>query len=44
MMQPSCPGLSLVTRDGFTVMTLKQSNNLPNGESKLNETKKDELL
>jgi hypothetical protein len=27
MMQPSCPGLSLVTRAGFTVMTLKQSSN-----------------
>jgi hypothetical protein len=25
-MQPSCPGLSLVTRAGFTVMTLRQSN------------------
>jgi hypothetical protein len=30
-MQPSCPGLALVTRAGFTVMTLRQSNSLPNG-------------
>jgi hypothetical protein len=31
-MQPSCPGLSLVTRAGFAVMTLRHRNNLPNGK------------
>jgi hypothetical protein len=30
--QNSCPELSLVTRAGFMVMTLRQSNNLPNGK------------
>jgi hypothetical protein len=29
MMESSCPWLSLVMRAGFTVMTLKQSNNPP---------------
>jgi hypothetical protein len=32
MMQHSCPGLSLVTRAGFTVRTLRQSNNPSNGK------------
>jgi hypothetical protein len=31
-MQPSCPALSLVTRVGFTLITLRQSNNLTNGK------------
>jgi hypothetical protein len=30
MMQPSYQGLSMVTRAGITVMTLRQSNNSPN--------------
>jgi hypothetical protein len=29
-MQPSCPGLSLMRKAGFTIMTLRQSNNPPN--------------
>jgi hypothetical protein len=29
-MQPSCPGFSMVTRAGFTVMALRQSYILPN--------------
>jgi hypothetical protein len=41
-MQPSCPGLSLVTRAVFTVMTLRQSNNPPNEKSKITETEKGE--
>jgi hypothetical protein len=41
-MQPSCPGLSLVMRAGFTVMTLGQSNNPPKEKSKLTETEKGE--
>jgi hypothetical protein len=32
MMQPSSPVLSLVTRAGFMVITLRQSNNPPNGK------------
>jgi hypothetical protein len=32
MMQSSCPGLSMVTRDGFLIMSLRQSNNPPNGK------------
>jgi hypothetical protein len=32
-MQPSCPGLSLVTRAGFMVMMLRQRNNPPNGKA-----------
>jgi hypothetical protein len=31
-MQPSCPGLSLVRRAGFKVMTLRQSNSPLNGK------------
>jgi hypothetical protein len=31
-MEPSCPGLSLVTRAGFMVMILRKSNNPPNGK------------
>jgi hypothetical protein len=30
--QPSSPGLSLATRAGFTVMTLRQCNNPLNGK------------
>jgi len=33
MMKPSCPGLSLVMRAGFTVTTLRQSNNPPSGKA-----------
>ena len=33
MMKPSCPGSSLVMRAGFTVITLRQSNNPPSGKS-----------
>jgi hypothetical protein len=40
-MQLSCPELSLVTRAGFMVMTLTQSNNPPNG-TVLTETGKAE--
>ena len=32
MMKLSCPGSPLVTRSGFTVTTLRQSNNLPSGK------------
>jgi len=32
MMKPSCPGSSLVMRAGFTVTTLRQSNNPPSGK------------
>jgi hypothetical protein len=39
-MQPSCQELSLVTGAGF--MILGQSNNLPNGKSKLTKTEKGE--
>jgi hypothetical protein len=39
-MPPSCPGLSLVTRAGFTVMTLRQSNNPPNGKDKIHRDRK----
>jgi hypothetical protein len=35
-MQPSCPGLSLVKRARFTVMTLRQSNNSLNGKVRNN--------
>jgi hypothetical protein len=34
MVQPSCSGLSLVMKAGFMVMTLGQSNNLPNGKGR----------
>jgi hypothetical protein len=37
MMQPSCPGLSLVTRAGFIVMTLRQNNSPPNGKVQKDE-------
>jgi hypothetical protein len=39
MMQPSCPGLSLLTRAGFMVMTLRQSNNTPNGKVQTHQNK-----
>jgi hypothetical protein len=32
-MTPSCPGSSLVMRAGFTVTTLRQSNNPPSGKA-----------
>jgi hypothetical protein len=31
-MQLSCPGLTMVPKAGFTVMTLRQTNNPPNGK------------
>jgi hypothetical protein len=40
MMQPSCPGTSLVKRAGFAVMTLRQSNSHPNGKSKVTKAEK----
>jgi hypothetical protein len=39
-MQFSCPGLSLVTRAAFTVMTLRETNNHPNGKFKINSDRK----
>jgi hypothetical protein len=40
---PSCPELSLVTRAGFTVMTLRQKATvLPMEKSELNDTKQGE--
>jgi hypothetical protein len=40
MMQPSCPGLSLVMPAGFTVTTLRQSNNPPNTKVQTHQTEK----
>jgi len=40
MMKPSCPGSSLVMRAGFTVTTLRQSNNPPNGKSPCHQGQK----
>jgi hypothetical protein len=42
MMQASCPGLSLVMRAGFTVMTLRQSNNAPTGKVPTDQDQEDE--
>jgi hypothetical protein len=40
MMQPTCPGLSLVMRAGFTVMTQRQSNNPPIGKVQTHQDRK----
>jgi hypothetical protein len=40
MMQPSCPEIKLVTRAGFLVMTLIQSNNPPNRNVEIHESEK----
>jgi hypothetical protein len=42
-MQPSCPELSLVTRAGFTLMTLRQATILPMEKSNLTKTEKGEI-
>jgi hypothetical protein len=42
-MQPSCPGLSLVTRAEFTGMTLRRSNNSPNGKVKTHWDRKGQV-
>jgi hypothetical protein len=39
-MQPSCPGLSPVKRAGFMVITLRQSNNPPNGKVQTHQDRK----
>ena len=40
MMKHSCPGSSLVIRAGFTVMTLRQSNNPPSGKAPCHQGQK----
>ena len=40
MMKPSCPGSSLVMRAGFTVTTLRQSNNPPSGKAPCHQGQK----
>jgi hypothetical protein len=39
-LQPSCPGLSLVTRARFTAMALRQSNYPPNGKVQTHRDRK----
>jgi hypothetical protein len=38
--EASCPRVSLVSRAGFTVMILRQSNNLPNGKAQTHGDRK----
>jgi hypothetical protein len=40
MMQLSCPGLALVTKAGFMVLTPRQSNNPPNGKVQIHQDRK----
>jgi len=40
MTKPSCPGSSVVMRAGFTVTTLRQSNNLPSGKAPCHQGQK----
>jgi hypothetical protein len=44
MMQPSCPGLSLVTTAGFMVMTLRQSNDPPSEKVQAHQDRKRQYI